>query len=79
MESRVNDDPQVVQKSSYENPDTYVANEVLEYPGNVNSTPKTNGKLHGTLGTTRTKTQPPLGFFTGSVVSPYFVLAPHAR
>jgi len=47
MENRDGDGPQVVQKTSYENLDIYVVDEVFEYPGDINSTLKADGDLSG--------------------------------
>lgn len=41
------DGPQVVQKTSYQNLDIYVINEVLQYPGDIDSTFKADGNFSG--------------------------------
>jgi len=46
VNSRTND-PQVVDLTSYENLDIYVINEILDYPGDVNSTFEANNGLTG--------------------------------
>src|SRR6201999_4142226 len=53
VENRDGNGPQVVQKTKYENLDIYAINEVLEYPGDVNSTFEADGDLSGFAGLAR--------------------------